>query len=185
MRNRQFADDARALVRTAQERARALGHPGIGSEHLLFAVAAAPTEVGEVAREYGLTPDGVAAQTDRLLTRPRRPFDNVDAAALAAIGIDLDAVRDAVEANFGPAPAPLPRARRRPKLPGHLPITGRARFCLQAAVTEAGRRGVSPAGANHLGAVVVGTPGGLVPPILAALGISAPTLRAALLERTP
>ncbi|MEU4674434.1 Clp protease N-terminal domain-containing protein [Amycolatopsis sp. NPDC023774] len=185
MRNRQFGEDARALVRTAQERARALGHPGIGSEHLLFAVADAPTQVGEVAREYGLTPDGVAAQTARLLTRPRRAFDNVDADALAAIGIDLDAVREAVAAHFGPVPAPLPRRRQRPQLPGHLPITGRARSCLQAAVSEAGRRGVSPAGANHLGAVVVGTSGGLVPPILAALGISAPTLRAALLERTP
>ncbi|MEV6900263.1 Clp protease N-terminal domain-containing protein [Amycolatopsis sp. NPDC051372] len=144
MRNRQLAEDARALVRTAQERARTLGHPEIGSEHLLFAVADAPTRVGEVARDYGLTPDGVATQTDRLLARPRRAFDNLDAEALAAIGIDLDAVREALETNFGPIPPPWPRTRP-PRLPGHLPITGRARSCLRAAATEARRRGVSPA----------------------------------------
>jgi hypothetical protein len=183
MRNPRFGDDARELVRTAQERARALRHPGIGSEHLLYAVAESPTRVGAVARAYGLTPDGVATQTDRLLARAHSVFDDIDADALAAIGIDLDAVREAVEATFGPALVVAPRGRRlRVRMPGHMPITGRARSCLRAAVREAGRGGAAQVAAHHLGAVVVDADGGLVPPILAALGVSAPTLRIAILQ---
>ena len=183
MRNQQFGDDARALVRTARERARVLRHPGIGSEHLLYAVADSPTPVGAVARDHGLTPDGVAEQTERLLARPRSVFDGLDADALAAIGIDLHAVREAVEANLGPAQESSPWVRRRRvRLPGHLPVTGRARSCLQAAVREAGRGGAAQVAARHLGAVVVASDGGLVPPILAALDVSAPTLRMAILE---
>lgn len=36
--------------------------------------------------------------------------------------------------------------------------------------------------AHHLGAAVVAVDGGLVPPILAALGVSSPTLCTAILE---
>jgi hypothetical protein len=108
MRNQQSDDDVRALVRTAQLRARTLGHPGLGSEHLLYAVAHSPTRVGVVAREHGLTPEGVAAQIERLLSRPRSVFDTLDADALATIGIDLHEVRDAVQASFGPGPLSSP-----------------------------------------------------------------------------
>ena len=183
MRKPVFGDDVRALVRTAQERARAAGHPGLGCEHLLYAIAHSPTPVGEVARAHGLTPEAVAAQTDRLLAGPSRSvFDKLDADALAVIGIDLRAVRAAVEANLGPAPEPVPRRRRKPKLrlPGHLPVTGRARNCLEAAMKEADR---APVAEHHIGAAVVATDGGLVPPILSALGVSAPALRTAILDR--
>src|SRR5438128_1570643 len=82
---------------------------GLGCEHLLYAIAHSPTPVGEVARTHGVTPDRVAAQTERLLNGPRGVFAGLDAEALATIGIDLQAVRDAVEANLGPLPAPRPR----------------------------------------------------------------------------
>jgi hypothetical protein len=150
----------------------------------LDAIAHSPTPVGEVAREHGVTSDGVAAQTERLLGGPRIVFDGLDAEALAAIGIDLEAVRDAVEANFGPAPAPRPRSwrRRRVRLPGHLPVTGRARSCLDIAVQDAETSGMRVV-EHHIGAAVVAAEGGLVPPILAALGVSPPQLRTAILTR--
>lgn len=77
---------------------------GLGA--LLYAIAHSPTPVGEVARGHGVTPERVAAQTDRLLNGSRRVFDGLDAEALAAIGIDLQAVRDTVEATFGLSLAP-------------------------------------------------------------------------------
>ncbi|MFG1644102.1 Clp protease N-terminal domain-containing protein [Amycolatopsis sp. NPDC049252] len=185
MRNPHFDDGARALVRTAQDRARALGHPGIGCEHLLYAIAHSPTPVGEVVREHGVTADRVGAQTERLLYGPRKVFDGLDAEALAAIGIDLQAVRDAVEANFEPAPALRPRTRRRRpvRLPGHLPVTGRARLCLDTAVEDAERGGARQVAEHHVGAAVLAADGGLVPPILAALGVSPGELRTAILAR--
>ncbi|MEV6647884.1 Clp protease N-terminal domain-containing protein [Amycolatopsis sp. NPDC051371] len=184
MRNPHFDEDARALVRRAQDRARVLRHPGLGTEHLLFAVASSPGREGVVARDHGVTPEGVSAETVRLLARPRSVFDTLDAEALATIGIDLDAVRKAVEASFGAAPvSSVAVRRRRARLSGHLPVTGRARSCLTAAVHESGRVGVGQVGASRLAAVVVTTDGGLVPPILAALEVSAPLLRAAILER--
>jgi hypothetical protein len=162
MRNQRFGDDARALVRTAQEHARVLGHSGIGSEHLLYAVADSPTRVGAAAREHGLTPDGVLAQTDRLLARPRRVFAGLDAEALAAIGIDLDAVRAAVEANFGPAQGSSTWARRhRVRLPGHLPVSGRAPSCIQAAMREAG--GAAQVATHHLDAIQAQRPKRVTP----------------------
>jgi ATP-dependent Clp protease ATP-binding subunit ClpA len=187
MRKQQFDDDVRTLVRIAQERARTLGHPGIGCEHLLYAIAHSPTMAGVVAREHGVTPAGVAAQTERLLARPRSVFDLLDGDALATIGIDLQAVRNAVEVTFGPRTVSTPgirrRSRRRVQLPGHLPVTGRARSCLEAAAREAGRNGAAHVAVHHLGAAVVAAEGGLVPPILTALGVSAPALCSAILER--
>ncbi|WP_329056134.1 hypothetical protein OG738_21215 [Amycolatopsis sp. NBC_01488] len=182
MRNPRFDEDARALVRLAQDRARVLRHPWLGTEHLLYAVAVSPGREGVVAREHGVTPEGVSAETSRLLARPRSVFDTLDAEALATLGIDLGAVREAVEASFGAAPVrPVAvRRRRRVRLSGHLPVTGRVRSCLTAAVREAGGAQI---GAPGLAAVVVATDGGLVPPILAALEVPAPELRAAILGR--
>lgn len=184
MRNPQFDDDVRALVRTAQDRARALGHPFLGCEHLLYAIAHSPTPVGEAARAHGVTPDRVAAQTERLLNSPRSVFDRLDAEALAAIGIDLQAVRKAVEADLGSVPPPRPRTwrRRRVRLPGHLPVTGRARSCLDTAAKDARHAGAPCVAEHHIGAAVVAADGGLVPPILAALGVSSPQLRTAMLR---
>jgi len=183
MRNQRFGDDGRALVRSAHDRARALGHPGLGCEHLLYAVAYSSAPVGVVAREYGLMPGDVAAQTERLLAGSRRVFDGLDADALATIGIDLRAVREAVEANFGTGPARWAPRHRRVRLPGHRAVTGRARSCLAEAEREANRSGASVVAAHHIGAAVVAADGGLVPPILSALGVSAPLLRAAILDR--
>lgn len=183
MRNARFDEEARALVRSAQERARVLRHPWLGTEHLLYAVASSPGREGVVARDHGVTPEGVSAETSRLLTRPRSVFDTLDAEALATIGIDLDAVRQAVEASFGPvrAPAKVAVRRRRVRLTGHVPATRRARTCLTAAVHEAGDAGAAQVGAPRLAAAVIATDGGLVPPILAALAVSPPVLRAAIL----
>ncbi|WP_240522138.1 Clp protease N-terminal domain-containing protein [Amycolatopsis vastitatis] len=115
---------------------------------------------------------------------PRGVFDGIDAEALAAIGIDPQAVGDAVEADLGPAPVARPQTwrRRRVRLPGHLPVTRRAQSCLDIAVKDAERGGTRVA-EYHIGVAVVGADGGLVPPILAALGVSSPQLRTAIRAR--
>jgi hypothetical protein len=114
-----FTGDARGVVTGARESALGLGHDWIGCEHLLFALTATGGEVGMILRDQGITPDRVRWEAVRLAGAGGGAslFDVLDRDALAAIGIDLDAVRGKVEAAFGPgafttAPGRRPRGRR-------------------------------------------------------------------------
>lgn len=98
-----FTPDARTVVVHAQQHARRLGHHYIGCEHLLLAVVGIDQPAGEVMRERGVTPDHVEQQIVRRvgLGTGADLFADLDRDALAAIGIDLDAVRARIEARFG------------------------------------------------------------------------------------
>jgi ATP-dependent Clp protease ATP-binding subunit ClpA len=123
-----FTQDARNVVVRAQEEARRLGHPGIGTSHLLLALISGGTPTAALLVERGVTHEAVSQALAQLVgtTRPiapRLPADEQraqDAEALAALGIDLDRIREAVEAAFGPGaldrepartPTPDERAR--------------------------------------------------------------------------
>jgi ATP-dependent Clp protease ATP-binding subunit ClpA len=97
-----FTDDGRAVVRRAADSALLLGHRFVGTEHLLLAVAAADEPAGEVLREQGVTPELVKEQIVRQvgLGAGAGLFAGLDERALAAVGIDLDAVRARIEASF-------------------------------------------------------------------------------------
>ena len=103
-----FTDEARQVVVSAQDEARHLRADQIEPVHLLLAVAGGTGRGAEVMRaagiDHGRLHEAVAASTDAL-----------DAEALAAFGVDLDSVRAAAEAAFGPgaldAPAPAGHMR--------------------------------------------------------------------------
>jgi ATP-dependent Clp protease ATP-binding subunit ClpA len=99
-----FTGDARIAVAGAQEHARRLGHRYIGCEHLLLAAVSTSGPAGAALREHGITPQAVEIEIVRLvgLGRAASLFSAADREALACIGIDLDAVRERVEAAFGP-----------------------------------------------------------------------------------
>ena len=105
-----FTGDARQVVVCASEQARRLGHGFIGGEHLLYGLASAGGEVGAVLRERGVTPERVEAEFVRLIgpenTASGSLFDTLDRDALTTIGIDLDTVRERIEAVFGRPPSP-------------------------------------------------------------------------------
>jgi ATP-dependent Clp protease ATP-binding subunit ClpA len=98
-----FTPEARTVVVHAQQHARRLGHHYIGCEHLLLAVVGMDHPAGEVMRERGVTPEHVEQQIVRRLGLGTGAdlFADLDRDALAAIGIDLDAVRARSEARFG------------------------------------------------------------------------------------
>ena len=131
-----FTDGARHVVVQAQHEARRLGHSYIGCEHLLLAATEAAEPAAAVLRDRGITPERVEAEVVRIIGRgpaagPADPLGGLDREALAAIGIDLDVVRDRIEAAFGPdalarAVPAHPRAgtgRRRPAW-GRGPVAG-------------------------------------------------------------
>lgn len=126
-----FTKPARAAVLHAVASAEAENSSSVGSEHLLIGLAASdePTLAG-----LGLTAETL---TSRLAEDP-------DAAALSAIGVDLDAVRERVDANFGPQAwsDAQPKPRRARGLVGrllgdHRPFTAAAKKSLELALREA------------------------------------------------
>lgn len=142
-----FTHAARDAVKRAQAEARALHHPSVGTEHLLLALLLGDEgRLTALLSEQGMTAETVRAQILRRVGVGTQPVANTeadDAAALRAIGIDLDAVRRTIEQSFGPGslqlpPAGPPRRRgllRRPQLRGT--FTAPAKKALELSLREA------------------------------------------------
>jgi hypothetical protein len=223
-----FTDDARTIVIHAQGHARRLGHRYIGCEHLLLALVGVDQPASAVLRERGLTPGRVEEEIVRRAGTGAGAglFADLDRAALASIGIDLDAVRARVDASFGPdaltradravhrrthrpgparrrlirpwhhrdrvrrvpparavAPSPVGRYEAADQPAGHIPFTPGAKKCLENTLREAVAQHQTAIGVEHIALGLLVTNRGLVPPILDEAGLSAPALRAAILDR--
>src|SRR3954447_5223831 len=92
-----FTNEARPAVAGAQSEARRLHHSHIGTEHLLLALLTQDTASTAVLFRSGLAHGG-----GRNAIRGHRGGEDLDADALTTLGIDLDGLRDRVEATFGP-----------------------------------------------------------------------------------
>ncbi len=188
-----FTDLARVVVRDAAEEARALSHRFIGTEHLLLALLAVDTGVARaVLWDAGLGHDRVVAEVERLVGRGQDPLGEADAEALRAIGIDLEAVRAALEESFGPGalqppepPAPtswLLRGLRRkpepPRPPGpRVPFSPRAKKVLELSLREALRLGHGYIGTEHILLGIIREGDGVAAKILVDTGVSLDDLR--------
>ncbi|WP_028707969.1 Clp protease N-terminal domain-containing protein [Propionicicella superfundia] len=168
-----FTKDARRMVKAAEESARAAGSPSFGCAHLLWALTEPGSTVRDVLAAHGITPEVVAVELGRT------PAGGLDASALAALGIDLDAVRASVEETFGPGAlddaagggSGRPRAGGRPR------FTDGAKKALELSLREAIRLhadGIDPA-VLLLG--VVRADDARVNAVLTAAGTDAATLR--------
>jgi Clp amino terminal domain, pathogenicity island component len=112
--------------------------------------------------------------------------DAQDAAALRSIGIDLDAVRRAIEETFGPGALRLPRdvepKRRGPfrrfHAAGHTPFSARNKKVLELALREALRLKHNYIAREHLMLGILREGQGLAVRILADAGVDAERLRA-------
>jgi ATP-dependent Clp protease ATP-binding subunit ClpA len=188
-----FTKAARAAVVQAQAEARDLQHEYVGTEHLLLAlledecgpIAAAMRDRGvdqarvrdEIIKHVGVPPAG---------TDPLPEADGEDAAALKAIGIDLNAVRRAIEENFGPGALRLPgtpEPKRRGLLRrfsggGHTPFTARAKKVLELSLREAIRLKHNFIAPEHLMLGIIREGDGLAMLILTDAGIDMRKLRA-------
>jgi Clp amino terminal domain, pathogenicity island component len=167
-----FAQDARFAVVDAQKQARRLGHSYIGGEHILLAVVSASSPASAILTAHGLTPEYVEAQ----ITRRVGPgagagagadlFGSLDRDALASIGIDLDTVRAAVEASFGPqalarADIELQRGvKLEPRPAGSLVSRLDPRRALPPRLTRRWHRGPRRRGNRRLPAITAPRPSG-------------------------
>jgi hypothetical protein len=147
-----FTSGARQAVTDAQGEARRLGHRHIGTEHLLLGLLAGQDGIAAaVLRDAGIDASTVESDVVRIVGRgPGSPAGagaeagagagpgaDADADALRVLGIDLDAVRDAADAAFGPgaldwASVAVSRPARRRFGRGLRPFARRRRSCRTA-----------------------------------------------------
>ncbi|WP_067844630.1 Clp protease N-terminal domain-containing protein [Nocardia lijiangensis] len=138
-----FSRTARTAVVIAQEDARELRSPSIEVEHVLLGLLAhGEPELKALLADAGLTHESVLSA---LNAKGRgEPLGAEDAEALRSIGIDLDAVRESLEAGFGEdvLDRPIPEPRRgflgRSRWSGgHIPFTRDAKKVLELSLREA------------------------------------------------
>jgi ATP-dependent Clp protease ATP-binding subunit ClpA len=189
-----FTEAARDVVVRAGAESRELNHQFVGTEHLLLALLADHDGPIAVAlRGYQVDDRHVRAEIIRLVGPGHAPdadplfdADAEDAAALKAIGIDLDAVRRAIEENFGPGALRLPREEapkrrsfmRRFSSTGHSPFTNRAKKVLELSLREAIRLKHNFIAPEHLMLGLLREGHGLAAQILAEAGVDFDKLRA-------
>jgi ATP-dependent Clp protease ATP-binding subunit ClpA len=173
-----FTDEARNVVVGAQQHARALQHGWIGTEHLLLALLDDPD--GRPARllaPWGVRRDSVADEVVRIVGRGE---PDLDAGALATLGIDLDTVRERVERTFGPGALSGRRSCRRVRSGGVAPFTARSKKVLELSLREAIAMGDNFIGAEHMLLGILRAGDGVAAGILGSRGVQPEAVRAAL-----
>jgi hypothetical protein len=193
---RHLTADADAISRQAYEQALWLGHPYLGGEHFLLALAAADQPAGAVLREHDVTPGRVEAEIVRLAGGGL--FGDLDRGALAEAGVDLETLPALAEASFGRAT--LTRAARAAhREPGRFDLRPRSGAGRNGAFLPHGpgvsqalvgawrtaqlRPATGAAGVEDVALGILAMREGLVPPILSALGATRSALTAAIRDR--
>lgn len=168
-----FSAEAREVVRRSQEEARGLRHRFIGTEHLLLAMLAGSSGPGARAlREQGVEAADIRRRVIAIVGSPST--EDLDSAALATLGIDLDEVRRATEASFGPGALDA-RAGAIPK--GHIPFSKRAKKVLELSLREALRLGHGYIGEGHILLGLLREGEGVAVTVLVAAGVDLAALR--------
>jgi ATP-dependent Clp protease ATP-binding subunit ClpA len=174
-----FHQDARHVVVRARHEAALAGQGQIGCEHLLLGLLAEPGPAAAAMTAAGLE---LPALRDRLPQASQEQPDPLDADALASVGIDLDQVRRAAEARFGPGA--LDRAgHARARRPGRMRLTADAKKALELALRAAvGLRHREISG-GHLLIGIIDQGHNSALDLLAATAVDAAALRADVLRR--
>ena len=177
-----FTTQARSAVTLAQQEARELGWPDLGTRLLLLGILDEPgTTGGRALAALGVGADDVREDIRRS-DRERAAFSEEDADALRSVGVDLDEVRRRVEEAFGPgALERKPCAGR--GLGGHMPLTPGSKKALELALREAIHLGHRHIGTEHLLLGLVRDDGCSAARLLASLGVDRERVRAEVLRQ--
>jgi ATP-dependent Clp protease ATP-binding subunit ClpA len=148
-----FTPEAKRIVTGGVEIAQHLHHDFLGTEHLLIAlVGTGPNVATRAMIACGFDPARAREDLARIVGSAEDDLDEVDAAALRSIGVDLEEVRRRTEASFGPGALERHRrwhGRRRARLCG-LPFMPEAKKALELALREAIRLDQRSIGPEHV-----------------------------------
>ena len=178
-----FTSAARRAVVDAQEQARLLGHGEIRAEHVLLGVLADDgSPAARVLHDLGVRHGDVVRELATL--------GAADGDALRQIGVDLSAIRERVEAAFGPGALDRPRPRRAGlrgrltgRLGGHLRFTAPAKRALEQSLRQALDLRDDHIGTDHILLGLVADDRDPAARTLARLGADPATVRARVRER--
>jgi ATP-dependent Clp protease ATP-binding subunit ClpA len=177
-----FTDDARRVVAGARAEGQRQGVRYVGTEHLLLALLDPDNGgAGDVLRRNGLEADQVRADIARIVGPNRRIVGDHDAAALEAIGIDIEAVRAKLEEAFGPGvldhEVPPTRHGLFGRKVSYGPFTPRSKKVLELSLREALRLKHRVIGSEHILLGLLREGEGLAAQILAERGVDFPDIR--------
>jgi ATP-dependent Clp protease ATP-binding subunit ClpA len=167
-----FTQDARQVVVEAQEEAARLHSGRIGTEHLLLSLLRRSTPTAAVLARHGLTSAAVTTSVVGYVGS-----GDLDAEALGALGIDLDAIRSTVEASFGPGALDADRPTRRSTSRGHIPFSPRAKKVLELSLRETLALKQKEITDGHIALGLLREGEGLAMKVLADLGVDTEALR--------
>ena len=194
-----FTRDARSVVVSTQDLCRSVGTDEVRPVHLLLALTEDDSGARDVLAAHGLTRDAVAETLGAPRPTPSAPLGDDDAAALRSLGIDLDAVRAAVDKQFGEGAlegAGVPQeangrddesdveedradlARRRFGVGGHVRFGRGAKKVLELSLREAIRQHSREIRSEHIALAVLRTDDDAVRMLLGTLGVDVRALRA-------
>jgi ATP-dependent Clp protease ATP-binding subunit ClpA len=166
-----FEPAARQAFLDARQEAHLAGQHKVRSEHLLLGLLREPGLAAELLIAAGLDPDSLRSR----LPRGRHDLPaGLDADALSTLGIDLDAVRRATDAAFGPGALDLT------PVPGGsgLRAADDTRQALSGAVRQAHAQGQREISSGHLLLGILDQKSNGALAILTATGTDIPALRA-------
>jgi ATP-dependent Clp protease ATP-binding subunit ClpA len=170
-----FVAQSRKVIVLSQEEARQLHHQYIGTEHLLLAMAIQQEgAAADALHEHGLTVEVVREQIVQLIG------DDLDSEALATLGINLDAVREATEAAFGPGALSSKPGKM---LTGHIPFSKRAKKVLELSLREALRLQQDHIGTGHILLGLIREGEGLAAQVITRTGVDLEELREDVVRR--
>jgi hypothetical protein len=173
-----FDEDARGAVVRARSEAIRTSQAEVGTEQLLVGLACGRGLAAGALEAAGAG----AAQLRKLIPGGGGPggLAPLDAEALASIGIDLDTVRRATDAAFGPGSLTRTRARRRVRRRkgSSPPMAESAKAALALAVHAAQRLGHHHISSGHVLLGVLDQPAGGAVSILKSAGVDVAALRA-------
>ena len=199
-----FTRDARAVVILTQDLCHGIGADEVRPVHLLFALTEEGSGVRDLLAGHGITTDAVAECLG--VARPARPapLGEDDAAALRSLGIDLDAIRDAVERQFGEGALDGPTedvshdgaavappdaddagwaARGRFRRGGHIRFGRGSKKVLELSLREAIRTGAHEIRTEHIALGVLRVDDAAVTMLIRTLGVDVQAVRADLEDR--
>jgi ATP-dependent Clp protease ATP-binding subunit ClpA len=177
-----FTTQARSAVTLAQQEARELGRPDLGTRLLLLGILDEPgTTGGRALAGLGVGADDVREDIRRS-DRERASFSEEDADALRSVGVDLYEVRRRVEEAFGPGALERKPCSGR-GLGGHMPLTPGSKKALELALREAIHLGHRHIGTEHLLLGLVRDDGCSAARLLASLGVDRERVRAEVLRQ--